>query len=47
MRKFFNLMFKFVIIYLVVNWIADNPRMINSVRNGLNGIVNKGISVVK
>ena len=47
MRKFISYAFKFMVIYLVINWLADNPRAINKVRNGLNGAVSQGIDTIK
>jgi|TARA_Y100000310_G_scaffold341140_1_gene439309 hypothetical protein len=47
MKKFINYAFKFMVVYLVINWLADNPNAISDVRNGLNGAVNKGISTVR
>ncbi len=47
MRKFISYAFKVLVNYLVINWLAANPHAINKVRNGLNGIVNQGINIVR
>ena len=47
MKKFISYAFKFMVVYLVINWLADNPNAISEVRSGLNGAVNKGINTVK
>ena len=39
MRTFFGYGIKFTIFYFGINWLADNPQVIDSVRNMTNSVV--------
>ena len=47
MRNTVRYIFGFCLLYFAINWIADNPRTVNTFRRTFNSIVDKAVDKSK
>jgi|OM-RGC.v1.037703525 hypothetical protein len=45
-RTFISYSFKFAVFYFGINWLADNPQVIGTVRDMTNGLVSVAMSAI-
>mgnify|MGYP001247488425 FL=1 len=46
MRTFIGYSFKFAIFYFGINWLADNPQVIGTIRDMTNGFVSVAFAAI-